>query len=72
MIYYNVFTNSSKKCSVSVGPGVASGWNWQALYGRRLCLMPSIELSFVFRSQTSHPGGRDFSFIAKPWFWLVM
>ena len=69
---YNIAANWSKKWMVSVGPGMASGWNWQEKKGFVLCLMPSTLPSLALRSQTFQSFGRVFSSTAKPWFWLVM
>jgi len=65
---YNSSTNLSKKCSVSSGPGVASGWNWHEKYGRVLCAIPSFVSSLRFLSQVFQSFGRVESLIANPWF----
>ncbi len=61
---YNISTNSSNKNSVSVGPGVASGWNWTAKKGRRLWRMPSTVPSLAFSKEISQSSGMDFESIA--------
>ena len=64
--------NRSKRNSVSVGPGQASGWNWTPNTGLRLWRMPSFVPSFAFLNQEVQPRGRLSGSTAKPWFWLVM
>ena len=56
----------SKRKSVSVGPGAASGWNCTLWKGLRMWRMPSFVPSLAFVNQGFQPGGRVRVSTAKP------
>src|SRR6185436_8234122 len=56
----------------SCGPGLASGWYWQASTGSLRCTMPSSVPSLPLQCVSSNsPAGSVSPSTVKPWFWLV-
>eukprot|EP00001_Collodictyon_triciliatum_P070233 12452_3 len=69
-LYSRTVVRNFSKRSVSVGPPLASGWNWTLKKGFLMwipSLLPSLALTKGFQ-----PSGRDVVSTAKPWFCGVM
>ena len=64
--YFNVSTNLSNMNSVSTGPEQASGWNWLLNQGLVLCLIPSLEPSFMFTNNSSQSAPNVLALTAYP------